>query len=120
MYIETNSKNHGNNVFVSFEGTDIIQISNITFYSNRFSILTNNSLKSMGRFRFQLILEDNTWSTRYNIPQNDQYSDSSTDWTLVNLNFTEENYRIKLFYDEITTTHSDMCFLKNTKTHSVY
>ena len=32
MYIETSSNNHGNNVFVSFEQTDIIQISNITFY----------------------------------------------------------------------------------------
>ena len=30
MYIETTSNNHGNNVFVSFERTDIIQITNIT------------------------------------------------------------------------------------------
>ena len=84
MYIETSSNNHGNNVFVSFERTDIIQISNITFYYNRFSILTNNSLKSVDRFRIQFLLEDKTWSTRYNIPKNDRYSDSSSDWTLVN------------------------------------
>ena len=32
MYIETSSNNHGSNVFVSWERTDIIQISNITFY----------------------------------------------------------------------------------------
>ena len=33
MYIETSSKNHGHErVFVSFDRTDIIQISNITFY----------------------------------------------------------------------------------------
>ena len=32
MYIETSSNNHGNNVFVGFERTDIIQITNITFY----------------------------------------------------------------------------------------
>ena len=63
MYIETSSNNHGNNVFVSFERTDIIQISNITFYYNRYSILTIDSLKAMGRFRIQLLLEDNTWST---------------------------------------------------------
>ena len=31
MYIETSSNNHGSNVFVSWERTDIIQISNITF-----------------------------------------------------------------------------------------
>ena len=44
MYIETSSNNHGHErVFVSFERTDIIQISNITFYYNRFSISTNNS-----------------------------------------------------------------------------
>ena len=32
MYIETSSGNHGNNVFCSFKRTDIIQITNITFY----------------------------------------------------------------------------------------
>ena len=83
MYIETSCHNHGKIVFVSFERTDIIQITNITFYYNRFSILTNGSLKSMGRFRIQLLLEDNTWSTRYNIPKNDRYNDTSTDWILV-------------------------------------
>ena len=33
----------------------------------------------MGRFGIHLLLEDNTWSTRYNIPKNDRYSDTSTD-----------------------------------------
>ena len=47
----------------SWERTDIIQITNITFYYNRFSTLTNDSLKSMGRFRIQWLLEDNKWST---------------------------------------------------------
>ena len=42
MYIETTSNNHGNFVFVNFERTDTIQISNITFYYNRFSVLTND------------------------------------------------------------------------------
>ena len=64
----------------------------------------------MGRFRNQLLLEDNTWSTRYNIPENDRYSDTSTDWTLVSSNFTVDNYGIKLIYDEIDTPHADMCF----------
>ena len=98
----------------------IIQITNVTFYYNRFSILTNVSLKSMGRFRIQLLLEDNTWSTRYNIPKNDRYSDTSTDWTLISLNFTVENYGIKLIYDQIDTAHADMCFSNITITHSVY
>ena len=121
MYIETSSNNHGHGrVFVSWERTDLIQISNITFYYNRFSILTNNSKKSMGRFKIQLLLEDNTWSTRYNIPKNDRYSDSSTQWTLVNLNFTIENYGIRLIYDQIDTPHGDMCFSNIAITHSVY
>ena len=64
MYIETSSNNHGNNVFVSFERTDIIQITNITFYYNRISTLTNDNLKNMGLFRIQLLLEDDTWSTQ--------------------------------------------------------
>ena len=88
MYIETSSNNHGNKIFVIFERTDIIQITNIIFYYNRYSILTGDSLKSMGRFRIQLLLEDNTWSTQYTIAKNTQYSDTSTDWTLLNLDFT--------------------------------
>ena len=121
MYIETSSNNHGHErVFVSWERTDIIQNSNFHFYHNRFSILTNNSKKSMGRFRIQLFVEDNTWSTRYNIPKSDRYSNSSTQWTLVNLNFTIENYGIRLIFDQIDTPHADMCFSNITITQSVY
>ena len=97
MYIETSSNNHGSdNIFVSLERTEIIQISYITFYYNRFSVFNIEANKSMSRFEIQVTLENNTWSTRYNIPQNDRYSNSSTQWTLVNLNFTVENYGIKL------------------------
>ena len=74
----------------------------------------------MFRFRIQLLLEDNTWSTRYNKPKNDQYSDNPTDWTLVSLNLAVENYGIKLIYVEIDTPHADMCFSNITIAHSVY
>ena len=74
----------------------------------------------MGRFRIQSLLEDNTWSTRYNIPKNDWYSDTSTEWTKLSLNFTEENSGIKLVYDQIDTAHADLCFSNITITHSVY
>ena len=73
----------------------------------------------MGRFRIQVLLEDNTWSTRYNTPKNDRYSDSSTQWTKLNSYFTEENYVIKLIFDEIDSAHSNMCFSNITITHSV-
>ena len=72
MYIEPSSNNHSNNVFLSFERTDIIQITKISFYYNRFSILTNDSLESMDRFTSQLLLEDNNGSTIYNIPKKDR------------------------------------------------
>ena len=65
MYIETSCNNTGDNVFCSFERTDIIQISKITFYYNRFSA---GGTKSIGRFKFQL-LDNNTWSTQYTIPK---------------------------------------------------
>ena len=45
MYIETsgnNSELDNNDIFVSFERTDIINISNITFYYNRFSIVNHD------------------------------------------------------------------------------
>ena len=118
MYIETSSNNNGNNVFASFERTDIIRITNITFYCNRYSSSDSN-LRGMGRLRIQL-LEDNTWSTQYTIAKNTQYSNTSTDWTLLNLDFTVESYGIKLIYDQIVTAHADMCFSNITITHSIY
>ena len=74
----------------------------------------------MGRFRIQLLLEDNTWSTQYTIAENTQYSDNSTDWTLLNLDFIVEIYGIKLICDQIDKPHADMCFSNITITHSVY
>ena len=74
----------------------------------------------MGLFRIQLLLDDNTWSTQYKIPKNSQYSKLSTEWTLINLDFTIEIYGNKLILDQIDTAHSDMCFSNITMTHSVY
>ena len=51
----------------------------------------------MGHFRIQLLLEDDTWNTEYTVAKNNQYSDISTDWTSLNLDFTAESYGIKLF-----------------------
>ena len=119
MYIETSSNNNGNNNFASFERSDIIQITNITFYYNRYSTSDNN-LRVMGRFRIQLLLEDNTWSTQYTIAKNTQYSNTSTIWTSLKLDFTVEIYGNKLIYDLIDTAHADMCFSTKTITHSVY
>ena len=116
MYVETSSNNHGDGVFVSWERTDIIQITNITFYYNRFS--AHNP--SMGRFRIQLLIKDNTWSTVYTIEKDTQYSDLETDWKLLNIKFTIENYGINLIYDQIDTPHADMCFSNFSITHSVY
>ena len=124
MYIETsgnnnNQNNNGYNVFVALQRTDIIQISNITFYYNRYSSSGSN-LRAMGQFRIQLLLDDNTWSTQYTIAKNTQYSDNSTHWTFLNLDFTVENYGIKLIYDKIESGHADMSFSNITITHSVY
>ena len=57
MYIETSQNNHNSEndeVWVSFERTDIIHISNITFYYNRYSI-SNESLRNMGKLDIQLL-----------------------------------------------------------------
>ena len=120
MYTVTSSNNPGYNVFVSFDRTGVTQITIVTFYFNSYSIITIDSIKSMVRVRIQLLLEDNTWSTSYNKPKNDRYSDASTDWTLLFLKFSVEKYRIKLFCDEIDTTRADTCFNTITITHSEY
>ena len=118
-FIETSSNNYGNNVFVSFERTDINQITNISFYYNIYSS-SNQNLRAMGRFRIQLLLENNSWSTQYTINKNTQYSDISTDWSLLNIDFTTQNYGIELVYDQIESAHADMCFSNITITHSVF
>ena len=92
MYVEATSNNHGRNVFVSFERTDFILISIITFLYNRYPILNNDSLKARSGFRIHLLLEDNTWRTRHSTPKNDRYSNSSTDWTKLSLSFTEKKF----------------------------
>ena len=119
MYIETSSNINGSNLFVSLERKHIIQITNISFYYNRYSS-SNQKLRAMGMFRIQLLLDGDAWVTQYTIAKNSQYSDDSTDWTLLNIDFTIENYGIKLVYDQINTAHADMCFSNITITHSVY
>ena len=119
MYIETSSNNHVNNVFATFQRTDIIQITKIAFYYNRFSS-SDSDLRGMGRFRIQILLEDKTWSTQYTIAKNTQNIDNSTNWTLVNLDFTIESYGIKIVYDQIDKPHAHMCFSNITIIHSVY
>ena len=91
----------------------------ITFYYNRNSI-SDSILRSMERFRIQLLLKDNTWSTRYNILKSGRYGKSSTDWTLVSLIVSVENHGIKLIYDQIYTPHADMCISNFAVTLSVY
>ena len=117
LYIETTSNNHGECVYCSLERTDIIQISKISFYYKRYSAEINH--KAMLRFRIQFFFGDIIWSTRYNKPKNDYYTNQS-EWKLVNINFTRENCGIKLVYDEITSPNSDMCFSIIAITHSVY
>ena len=43
--------------------------------------------KSIGGFRIQFQLGDNKECTQYNIPKKDHCRNSSTDWTVVSLNF---------------------------------
>ena len=59
-------------------------------------------------------------STRYDLPKNDPYNNSSSDWTLVNLNFAIEKHGIKLIYGQIDTIHADLCFKNMAITHSLY
>ena len=118
MYIETSGNNFGANIFCSWERVDIIQISNITFYCNRFSI--QGDFRAMGRFRIQILTKDNIWLTKFNINKDEEFSTLSSDWTKLSLNFTDENFGVKFIYDQIDSAHADMCFSNITITHSPY
>ena len=87
MYIETSCNNNGDYTYVRLIRTDIIQISNISFYYNRFSS-SDERLRAMGRFRIDLLLDNNTWTNKYTIEKNTQYSNTSSEWKLLSLDFT--------------------------------
>ena len=61
MDLETRRNNYGQNVFVIFKGTDIIQISKITVYYIRFS---TGKIISMTRFRIQTLLPNGQWHSK--------------------------------------------------------
>ena len=122
MYIETNANNHNSsndNVLVSFERTDNIRNSNITFYYNRYSISTANK-RNMAKLEIQL-LRNGVWQTEYTMDKDTNFSTLSTDWTLFNMNIiSQPNYGIKLIYSGINSTHADMCFSDINITHSIF
>ena len=115
LYIEPSGNNEGLNVYCSFERTDLIHISNITFYYN----ITHTGLHKMGRFRIQF-LRTGAWEDFYTMEKNTNFSELSTDWTLLILDVTKDNYGIKLYYDQIETEHGDMCFSNIMITHSIF
>ena len=49
----------------------------------------------MGRFRIQL-LRNGVWEDFHTIEKNTNFSELSTDWTLINLNITKDNYWNKI------------------------
>ena len=122
MYIECSGKQYNtsnDDVFVSFERTDILQNSNITFYHNIFPI-SDITKKGMGKLEIQL-LRNGVWQTEFTIEKDTNISTLSTDWTLLNLNaFSQPNYGIKLLYSEINTAHADMCFSDINITHASF
>ena len=118
MYIES-SGNNNKEAYVKLIRTDIIQITNISFYYNRYSSSDEN-LRAMGRLSISILLDDNSWTNKYVIQDNSQYSNTSLEWTLLSLDITEENYGIQIIYDRIRSPHADMCFSNIIITHSVY
>ena len=119
MYLESSGVNHGDNTYSILTRKDIIQITNISFYYNRFSISDEN-LRAQSRFRIQILLENGNWDNKYTIEKNSQFSNTSTEWTHLSLDFTEENYGIRLIFERIDTAHADMCLSNISITHTLY
>ncbi len=119
MYLETSGNNNGDNTYVILTRTDIIQITNISFYYNRFSISDEN-FRAMPRFRIQILLQIGDWENKYTIEKNSQFSNTSTEWTHLSLDFTQENFGVRLLFDRIDTAHADMCLSNISITHTLY
>ena len=119
MYLESSGNNNGDNTYVKLIRTDIIQITNISFYYNRFSI-SDEKLRAMPRFRIQILLENRNWENKYTIEKNSQFSNLSTEWSHLSLDITQENYGIQLIFDRISSAHADMCLSKISITHTLF
>ena len=50
----------------------------------------------MGGFRIQFLLLNPHWQTKCNFGEKTSYSDTSTEWTLLDLDFTQSNFGNKL------------------------
>ena len=74
----------------------------------------------MATFRVQVLSPNGQGSSEKRIDTKTYYSANSTDWSLLNLVFTEANYGIQFFYDKRDRAHADVCLNKITITHSVY
>ena len=82
MYIESSGNNNNfsnDNVFVSFKGTVIILISNITFYHKKFSTSMPEK-RNLGNLEIQL-LRNGSWETELTTEKDTNFSALSTDWT---------------------------------------
>ena len=119
MYLESSGNNNGDNTYVKIIRTDFIQITNISFYYNSFSISDEN-LRAMPRFRMQILLENGNWENQYTIEKNSQFSNSSTEWTHLSLDFTQENYGIQLIFDRISSAHADMSLSNISIIHTLF
>ena len=119
MYLESSGNNYGYNTYVKLIRTDFIQITNISFYHNRYSISDEN-FRAVPRFRIEILLENGNWENKFTIKKNTQYAISSTKWTHRSLNFTQPNYGIRLIFDRIDTAHADMSFSNISITHTLF
>ena len=122
MYVECSGNNYNSandDAFVSFERTDIIHISNITLYYNRYSI-SDPLKRRMGKLENQL-LRNGSWQREFTIEKDTNFNALSTDWTLLNLNIiSQPNYGIKLVCSGINSAHADMCFCDIIITHTIF
>ena len=105
MDIETGDNCSDQFVFNSLERTDIIQISNNTFYCYR---LSAGKSKSIGRIRNQLILLNSQLHSRSMTDKSTKHGSTSTEGSLLTLAFTEKNNGVILVYDQIDTASADM------------
>ena len=67
----------------------------------------------MAGLRTQFIIPIGHWYSKFIVAKTTNYSTISTDWNLVNIDFTEKKYGVKILYDELDSALADMCFSNN-------
>ena len=79
-----------------------------------------SNLEPKGSYRIPILLPKSRWPSNCKIAENTKYTNTSTKWTSLKIDFTQANYGIELLYDGTDLILADVSFSSIMITRFVY